>query len=421
MDKNPNIVIIIIDALRTKNLSLYGYEKETDSNLKKLAKEGILFKQHFSVSNSSVPSLTSLFTGKFPNNHGIIHQFPYTTQKEIEKLKTNKFWFPLYLKRKGYSTIGIDWIGAWLKRGFDFYADKEESKSQNFLKKEFIKKILLNLPNWAYKLGKKIYKKRSSSLFPPANKTMDLAISKIQNSKKPFFLFMHFEDTHFPFPTVKYKGTGKNEINDILNQIKENSQKEYIKKRITDISLYSIEDIKNKYELAIKFVDSQVGRLINFLKKQNKWENTIFVVMADHGENLGEHNIYFSHAGLYDDAIKVPLIMKMPGFRNIQVNEMVQNIDIIPTILDYMDEKTNLNLDGISMTSLIKTGVPIRKKILAFDGLAEDVKAVRTKNKKSIISKNKKCYLCKSSHHQDTEEYDLENDPNELENIYSSQ
>lgn len=92
-----NVIIIVIDALRPKNLSLFNYDKETDKNLKKIAKEGIVFKNFFSSSNTTAPSLMSIFTGRFPDNHGIIHQFPYTTEEEIEKMyRERKFWLPFF-------------------------------------------------------------------------------------------------------------------------------------------------------------------------------------------------------------------------------------------------------------------------------------------------------------------------------------
>ena len=70
-----------------------------------------------------------------------------------------------------------------------------------------------------------------------------------------------------------------------------------------------------KYDTAIKYVDEQIGRIIDFLKKDGLWKDTIFIVLADHGESLGEHRIYFSHAGIYVETVHVPLIMKLPGFR----------------------------------------------------------------------------------------------------------
>jgi len=417
-----NIVIIIIDAFRAKNSSLFGYERETNKNLKILMKESFLFKQHFSVSNATLPSLTSLFTGKYPYNHGIIHSIPYTKQEEYDKLKKSTFWFPSYLKKKGYETIGIDWIGVWLKKGFDYYGGKEEEKSRvkEFIRSPFIKKILLGMPGWIYKLGKKVVKARSSRNFPRADELIDLTISKVKESKKPFFLFVHYIDSHFPYLTMKNpKSTGKNDIKEVLKSIKSDSQREYVKKRIVDVGLNSTEDIKKKYDLAIRNTDEQLGRLMNFLKESKMWKDTIFIVLADHGVSLTEHGIYFSQAGLYDETIHVPLIMKIPGFKGGEIEELVQNIDIVPTIMDNMKWGKRKDFDGKSMLNLIKRNNPIRNKVLSFDGLAEDVKSVRTKKRKLILAKNGRCNLCKAKHHDGIEEYDLKKDPNELKNIYS--
>jgi len=385
-----NIIIILIDAFRRKNLSLYGYDKETDKNLKKIANENILFKQHFSASNCTAPALSSMFTGKYPYNNGIIHQLPYTKQEEIEKIKKAKFWFPAYLKNKGYETIAIDWIGLWFRRGFDYYGEGEQDNLEK------------------------------SSLFISANKMTELATSKIKQATKPFFLFMHFWDTHFPFPNTEYMAEGnEKDINKTLESIESKSQREYLKKRIEGKDLYTIQDMINKYDASIKNIDESIGILYNFLQKQNLWEETVFVVLGDHGTSLTEHGIYFTPSGLYDHSIHTPLIMHFPENEVQEVTEFVQNIDIIPTILDYLKLETEEEFDGKSFLSLIKNNQPIRDKIISVDGLCEDIKAVRTKNKKLIIAKDNFCNLCKASHHKEIEEYDLEKDPEEKNNIYS--
>ena len=75
-----NIIILLIDALRPKNLSLFGYGKETDKTFNKIAEESILFRKHFSTSNATAPALTSILTGLYQTNHGIMHQLPYTKE-----------------------------------------------------------------------------------------------------------------------------------------------------------------------------------------------------------------------------------------------------------------------------------------------------------------------------------------------------
>jgi len=400
--EKPNVIFIVIDALRPKNLSMFSYEKETDKNLKKIANENIFFRNYFSTSNSTAPALNSIFTGLYPPNHGILHQFPYTTDEE------------------GYETIAIDWIGMWFKEGFDYYEEKETKETKKFLNIPFIKKILLHLPAWAYKFGKKVVKTRASAEFSPAIDTANLGISKIKEAKKPFFLFMHFWDTHFPFPTTKYKSKGiKSDTEEILKMIKENSQKEYFKKRMADIGLNSTEEMINKYDEAIKNVDEAVGKVYQFLKKEKMLDNTIIVIQGDHGDSLKEHNIFFEHSGLYDVSIHVPLIMHIPNFEHKEINELAENVDVIPTLLEFLEEKEEQKLDGVSLWPLIKDGREVREKIFSWDGLSHDIKSVMTKDRKLIIAKDPTCNLCKAKHHKEKEEYDLEKDKEELENIYS--
>lgn len=426
-NKKKNVIIIIVDALRTKNVSLFGYNKITDKNLREIAKESLVFKDFFSSSNATAPSLTSLFTGKYPNHHGIIHQFPYTTENEFAKFEENKFWLPSFLRENGYETIAVDWIGLFFKEGFNYYEENDDSKSnlEKFMSINLVKKFLLGLPNWAYKLGKIMTRARASAKFSPARDTMLLGISKIKQSverNKKFFLFMHFWDTHFPFPTTKFKGYRENNIDEFLEKIVDKGQREYFKKRVTDIGLYNIEDMIEKYDESIKMVDKQIGSLYNYLKKNDLWEDTILIVLGDHGTNLVDHGIYFSSSGLFDETLHVPFIMHLPGFERRNVIGFVQNIDILPTLLDYLGYEIGENLkrdfDGKSMINLIN-GQQIRDKVLFFDGLAGNIIGVRTKDRKLIVAENNSCQLCKSNHHSKIEEYDLIDDVNEEKNIFS--
>jgi len=391
-----NIIIILIDAFRPKNLSLFGYGKETDKNLKEIAKEGIVFRNFFPGSNATAPSLTSIFTGKLPKNHGIIHQFPYTTEEEIGTMYGQKtFWLPSFLKEKGYRTMAIDWIGMFFEDGFDFYKEREEWQGEN----------------------------KVPTHFSPVKDTTDLAISKIKEEAKPFFLFLHLWDTHFPFLTTEYKGDKKEDINEVLKEIEGDIQKEYYKKKVQveGNDLYSLKDMVGKYDAAITEVDKQIGRLCQYLKEEGLWDNMILLALGDHGTNLTEHNIYFSSSSLYDDTIHAPLIAHFPGFSKAEVEGFVQDTDIAPTILELIGEKSEeeWKFDGKSMINLIKNNEEIRDKVLFYDGLEEDIRGVRTKDRKVIYAPSRKCHLCKGEHHKEWEEYDLKNDPEEKNNIYS--
>ena len=113
--------------------------------------------------------------------------------------------------------------------------------------------------------------------------------------------------------------------------------------------------------------------------------------------------------------------MHLPKTKPNIINQLTSSIDIAPTILDFIN-KEKIKADGKSLLPLIKTNKPIRNNIISVDGFCKDRTAIRTKNIKLIISNNPKCYLCGDDHtynQQDKkEEYDLEKDPEELNNIY---
>ena len=223
----PNIVMIIVDGLRPKDLSLYGYHYENDKNIKKIASESIIFKNNFSAANATDVSLTAIFSGKYPQNNGLIHQVPNTEKEEIEKLSKNNFWLPLYLKNIGYNTISLTPQYMWFKKGFDYYTNKEAKGGGKYLNIPIIKRTLLKLPNWMYKIGKKLVKVRASPQFFSSRDVVNSAISKIKEIKEPYFLFMHFVDTHCPYAGVEpQKIRGENTVIKILLDIENNQQKE---------------------------------------------------------------------------------------------------------------------------------------------------------------------------------------------------
>jgi arylsulfatase A-like enzyme len=394
MSQHKNIMFIVIDAFRPKNLSLFGYEKETDKNLKEIAAEGIVFRNFFPGSNATAPSLMSMFTGKLPENHGILHQFPYTTEQEVETMyKKRTFWLPSFLREKGYRTIAIDWIGMFFEDGFDYYKEREVWQGENVI----------------------------PAHFSPVKDTTDLAISKIKETDKPFFLFLHLWDTHFPFLTTKYQGARKLDISEVLREIEGDTQKEYYRKKVEvrGNELYSLKDMALKYDAAITEVDRQIGKLCRHLKSEGVWDNTILLVLGDHGTNLTEHNIYFSSCSLFDDTIRAPFIARFPGFGRAETEGFVQDTDIPPTVLELIGEKAKdeWQFDGKSLVGLIERNEQIRDKVSFSDGLAENVSGFRTKDKKVIFAKDSMCHLCKGSHHREREEYDLISDPEEKASI----
>ena len=413
----PNIIILVLDGLRARNLSLYGYPRKFDENISKIASESLFFENHFSSSNATYPSVTSLFTGKYPINHGIVHTYPWTSQEEIEKLKKNKFWLPIYLRRLGYDTYLMSLTRLWVKKGFN-YVEKEPKKDpyRKINDKKIVRKIIKLFPDWLYVLIKKIMKRDPALNILEGRELINSSISKIKESKKPFFILIHLEDTHYPWPTTKTpKMKGEKTMKKLSKEIKNKAHKQNIKRMMFNVSATSLEQMEERFNMSVRYVDKQVGRFYSFLKKEDLLNNSIFIILADHGESITEH-FYLEH-GLYDEAIHVPLVMHLPNIKPKRIKEFVQNIDIVPTILEFLGEK-KIKTDGKSLLNLIKKGALLRNKIFSFDGGCEKRWCVRNEGKKVIFAANKKCYSCKGEHGEEIEEYDLIKDPLELNNIH---
>jgi len=421
ISSKPNIVIIIVDALRPRDLSLYGAQRELDSNIKRIASESLFFKKNFSASDASDPSRASIFSGKYPANFGQIHQYPYIKENEMEIIKKNKFWLPVYLKNEGYSTFAVTPLYMWLKKGFDYVENSDGTKEgyRNVTRIKFIQKILLKLPHFVYRIGKWAVKDFHKDRLNQAKRSIDKAISKINETEGPFFVFMHLTDTHHPYDAAETpKVNGETSLKKVLETVPTISQKEYVKKRFVDASAKSIEQITLKRENSTIAVDKEIGRFYEFLKEKNILDKTVLIILADHGDSFGEHNIYYEHTGMYDVSVHTPLMIRIPKMKPKVVEELTQNIDVSPTILEILGKK-KINVDGKSLLAFTKKNKKLRNEVFAFEGFCDDSRMVRTKTRKLILHDGSKCYLCGAIHGEKKEEYDLVKDPLELKNIYS--
>jgi len=388
--RNINVLLITIDTLRPDHLSCYGYKRNTSPNIDKLAKEGILFTQAIAQGSHTAASVTSLITSTYPNIHNV-KDWGYQLNPDM-----HLYTLPEILRLHGYKTALIsDQISLSLIKGLEKDFDTYNT-------------ILTN-----------------ASTFGPASKRVkiveitDWAIDWLKNNKhNKFFLWLYYLGPHGPYtPPPPYNRIF---LNDEYYNIKQSipiSDNAYLQSTIGKIPKYlAIDDITevdyyiSQYDGAIRYVDSQIGRLCEELKKSHLDKNTIIILTADHGEGMGEHNLYFCHAiFLYDELIKIPLIIKfnkaLSGDK--RINVQVRAIDIMPTVLDILGIKKYKSMEGASLIPLIFN----RKINFPAFAYSEFInrKSVRMEDWKLIYDENNKLY----------ELYNLKDDPQELNNIVS--
>ena len=224
-----------------------------------------------------------------------------------------------------------------------------------------------------------------------------------QQTDDPFFLFLHYWDTHTPYNCPK----------DFLNNTKDISDPKSL--------------LISKYHGAVRYVDFQLGKLFDILKKQKRWENTLLIITSDHGDSLTEHDIFFDHHGLYEETTHVPLILHYPELFTAgkRINSFVQHIDLVPTISDLIGSKYQQEeFDGQSLVPLIHNKIDrIRDHVFIEESYVQKKSALRTNKYKYITAYENDgwCNYCQKVHVGKEELYDLKNDPGENHDIAQQQ
>ncbi len=434
MTDKPNIILIIIDALRARNLGCYGYDKPTSPNIDEIAGKGVLFENAYCCINCTDPSLTSILTSRFPASHGLLHHPPHLTQEEIDKVRHIPFLQEI-LKKNGYRTHAVDWLGGWRRRGYDYYSGIiTTSKKPIIGLQKLVAYTRLERPLFWLKARIPGWERIGSSgkSYDAADAVTNQALNIIhEQTGKPFFLFLHYWDTHFPYVPPKgyrdkfYRGydydvKGIDKAN-IGSKIGNPTYKQYVAEWLKVCK--DVKEVLCRYDGTVNFVDDQVGRLIEGLKKNGILDNTILIVTADHGESLLEHEIYFEHHGLYEPNIQVPLIIVGPGVFSSgkRVSGFVQHIDLMPTILDLLNIPGPDRMQGESLLNFIHGDKEsVRDYIFVEEAMRQRKRALSNGPYKYIMTvprHTSRCSECWRVHGGEEELYDLVHDPEEKKNM----
>lgn len=350
-----NVLIMTLDTTRWDRLGAYGDRRAETPNLDRLAAEGVLFEQAITSVPLTLPAHSTLFTGMLPPRHGVRDNGGYVLDPKHTTLATT-------LKQAGWSTGAF--IGAFvldakfgLDQGFDTYHDKFD-----------------------------VSKYRSVSLGDIARTAGDVVDNALpwleSHADERFFAWLHFYDAHTPYtPPEPYKSRFRGQ----------------------------------PYAGEIAYVDSQVGRMLQWLDTKGLRERTIVIAIGDHGESLNEHGEGTHGLFIYDATIRVPFIVRAPFDRTAgrRVRSTVRSEDVMPTLLDMLGQPRPAEVQGRSLVPLL-TGAAAdleldaySESLYAFNHYGwSDLKALRSGRFKYIATSR-------------PELYDLERDPGESTNLYS--
>jgi len=296
-DDLPNIILIVMDTVRQDHLACYEYTRNTTPNLNRLVETSRIYSNAYSTSCWTIPAHASLFTGLYP----IAHQ----TTQEHWKMSGETTTLAEILRKNGYETYGIignSVIGKHtnLDQGFSQYyeawrdVEKDGEEHNNLF---YFKQCMQQ-----------------------------------RNKKKPFFIFINFIEPHSPYDApLRFQ---EQFVSDFSLDLKENFWGMHYLGMVR-FSQDQLQHLIELFDAEILYVDYLIGKIIEELKEKELWNDTVFIVTGDHGENFGEHN-HMGHAfSLYESTIKIPLIIHYPKsfLPKSEDHDMTQITDIFTTIL----------------------------------------------------------------------------------------
>ncbi len=352
-----NVLLVVVDTLRADRMSLYGYSKPTTPHLEAFAREGVVLTNARSQAACTFPSVNSLLTSRLPATflrRGGTLGIPETVRS-----------LPEILREKGYATAAVS-----------------------------ASTVVRNMPskvNPAGGFGRGFEVFDESCHLQRADCVSGKALELLpKDDSRPWFLYLHYMEPHAPyrppadhprriaatFARAREQGVSgwarKGEIWPIVRHLYE-GQARY---RLTPQNLGHLSDL---YDEEIASIDEQLGKLFEALRERGLLDRTLVVLAADHGEELYEHG-QFGHCRsiAYETTLKTPLVLRLPGvgpeLRGLRRAALAENLDIVPTVLDYLGLSANREVfDGASLRPVIERDGRVRRATYGMQGVSRTV------------------------------------------------
>ncbi len=334
--ERPNVLVICIDVLRSDHVGAYGYERATTPSIDGLAASGVVFGSALSPSSWTKPSVPSYFTGRFPVQHRVYEGSREEGGKLVsDVLGEEEHTLAELFHDAGYRTVGVVTNGMIIgKFGFDQGYDEYIEKAGDA--REIRTRFLEWMDAW--------------------------------EQDAPFFAYLHFLDVHLPYdPPESYRtafGDSESSVDFSTGAWK------LLKRRIRNGEIKISESDRRAmidlYDGSLNFTDAQIGEVLSGLEERGLADGTMVVVLADHGEELLDRGGIGHGSSLYDELLRVPLVIRFPGSTpaGLRIDEPVSLVDVLPTLADYCGLEMPADLAGRSLLPLVRGEVsPGRRPI----------------------------------------------------------
>ena len=327
-ERRPNVLVILIDALRADRLGCYGYPRSTSPNIDAFAAESVVFDHAYAQSPWTKPSIPTLFTSLYPVQHGVYEGEAHARGGALESdvLSQSHSTLAESFRDSGYDTVAfvnnahLD-AAYGLAQGFDTY-DHGPATAQT-INAKFIEFLS-------------------------------------EDRERPFFAYLHYLDAHWPFqPDEPFRARFRSSTRP---SVFDRESWSGLRKRINDgtiqLSPADLERLQNLHDAGIAEMDHNIGMLLRSMRERGLLDETIVLLTSDHGEELMDHG-RIGHGGtLYREVIDIPLMIRLPdGARAGRRDGVARLIDVFPTLAALAGIKPPAGLEGRNLFAS-ETAVP---------------------------------------------------------------
>ena len=338
----PNVILVLVDTLRADHLGCYGFARPTSPGIDAFAEDAVLFERARSQASCTFPSVNSMLASRY----GALFMFQ---PEHSMGIPADIPVLPEVLRDAGYATAALSASpivratpsdenpDAGFDRGFDEFDE--------------------------------------SCLFRDASCINERALQWVERASRPFFLYLHYMEPHDPYAPPSGHRAGfagdfdgpehirRGDPNPIADMVYDDGP-------AVEVSDRDIRHLLDLYDEEIAYFDGQFSRLLAELGAVGALDGAIVILASDHGEEFMEHGDHIKHCRvIFDTSTRVPLIMKLPGLPGRRIDTAVANLDIMPTVLDYLDIPADgFLLNGQSLRPLIEGGGPDSRIVFSDQG-----------------------------------------------------
>jgi arylsulfatase A-like enzyme len=390
--QKPNVVLIVIDCLRARDLGYWGSTLNASPAIDLLAAQGVAFKNAYCNAPWTRPSVASLFTSQYPGTHNAIGYDDVLSKR----------WLTLaeVLKNANYHTCFFNGGNYNFARPFNF------QQGFDCFDFEFTQKNAAVLT--------------------------DKFLSHMQQPvRQPFFAYVHYMDAHQPYKKNTFSEAFVADSNILFDPATEATEIELmaffgIVRKLHWAGKLTANDhayLKGLYNSQIRFIDENIQRIVAFLERERLYDNTIIIITADHGEEFWEHDNYEHGHSLYNELLHVPLIIAGAQIEQRIVHEAVQLIDIMPTVADLLRiPLLGGYCQGMSLYTAIAEGGTVPKMHVYASGTryGDEKFCIIADNKKVILNtgdSSNKGPLIGYTNRERFEYYNVSDDPLEQDTL----